>query len=169
MEIKSLYTEEKTDEGIYDINIGSVIVDINVKIKPFPLTDLHTGKPWKVSFDIYANNDNIDIICDMNGIYNPLSMKSGDIIYYVEPDDVPVVRNSKQSTQIKAAIEKLKNANKGKQSKNDSSRQKDKALEKQTEKQKQLVKKNNKSPNLISNPEGNIKYGEGKITLFPNF
>lgn len=169
MEIKSLYIEEKTDEGIYDINIGSVIVDINVKVKPFPLTDLHTGKPWKVSYDIYGNTDNIDILCDMNGIYNPLTMKAGDIIYFVEPDDVPVVRNSKQSTQIRAAIEKLRDANKGKQTKLDSGRQKDKALEKQSENVKQLPKKQKQSPNLISNPDGNIKFGDGKITLFPNF
>ncbi len=181
MEITSLDSIEVfTKEGLYDLHTGYFIEGLNLKIKIITLDDSHTGRPWKLSNDLYQNTNNIDIICDINGIYNPLTIKAGDTIYYVEKDDLNIVRNAKQSGNIADAVNKIKNANKGKDKKTDSNRVKDKANEKQTEKTKQFNKNNNSnngssnkqstnSANIINNSQGNILFEEGKITLFPNF
>lgn len=179
MDIKSLENIDKlTNDGLYDLHIGDFSDGLNIKIKYIILNDSHTGRPWKLCNDLYQNTDNIDIICDMNGIYNPLSIKAGDIIFYTEKQDINVIRNSKQADAIANSINKIKNANKGKEQKTDSARAKDKQAEKQIEKNKVFNstaakesqnKQNSNSANIINNQGGNIKYEDGKITLFPNF
>lgn len=180
MEITSLESIETfTKEGLFDIHTGYFLEGLNLKIKIITLDDTHTGRPWKLCNDLYQNTKDIDIICDINGIYNALTIKAGDTIFYVEKDDINIVRNAKQSGSIADAVNKIKSANKGKEQKSDKNRVKDKANEKQREKEKLFNgakstndsgnKQNVNSANIINNSQGNILFEEGKITLFPNF
>lgn len=181
MEVSSLESIEKfTSEGLYDLSGGYFGDGLKLKIKFITLTDSHTGRPWQLCYDLYKNTKDIDVICDINGIYNPLTINEGDVIYYVEKDDLNIVRNAKQASAVADAVKKIKDANKGKEKKTDSARAKDKANEKQTEKNKVFNpnnnsatssqnKQNTSSANIINDSQGNIKYEDGKITLFPNF
>ena len=136
-----------------------------IGIYSITLEERHAGRPWLVSADVFdGRTDQIDLLCSINGIFNPLTMNEGDVIYYTDPSNPESARASTGS--IKKVIAQLKTNNAGKSQKNDNNRAKDKSVQKQRE--------NNKKsttpilPNLADQNQ-NVQYGDGSITLKPNF
>lgn len=135
-----------------------------IGIYSFTLTERHAGRPWLVSYDIFnERTDQVDLLCTINGILQPLSMNEGDVIYYTDPNNPEAARST--AGAAKKVISQLKANNAGKSQKNDNNRSKDKTNQKQRENAK---KTNNILPNLADQNQ-NIQYGEGTIILKPNF
>ena len=164
MEIKSLEViSTLTLEGLYDLHTGYYDQVLNLRVFEFTLEDRHSGRLWLVSNDIYGVTDNVDVLCTFNGIYNPLTIMSGQNLYYVHSDDIPAVTNVQNQKAIQSAIANLPNLNTGKNQKVDPNRTIDKSKQQLTQKAKVLVP----SPNLAKNTS--ISFGNGNITLLPNF
>ena len=164
MNIKSLEViTTLTLEGLYDLDTGYYDQVLNLRIFQFPLEDRHSGRLWLVSNDIYGTTNNVDILCTFNGIYNPLTVKSGQLLYYVHSDDVPAVTNIQNQNAVQSAIANLPNLNTGKNQKVDLNRAVDKSKQQLTQQSKVFVP----SPNISVNT--NIHYIPGGIVLLPNF
>lgn len=136
-----------------------------IGIYSFTLTERHSGRPWLISYDVFNGRaDLIDLLCSINGIFNPLTVKEGDIIYYSDPNNPDTARSNAGS--VKKIIEQLKTNNAGKSKKTDQNRTKDKSVQKQREKDKKST-----TPILpnLADQNNNVQYGEGSITLKPNF
>lgn len=160
MEIKSLDNLKKDTNGVFDYITTIISNNNNIQLYSFPLTDRHNGRIDLVALDIYNNIKNIDILVTLNSIINTHTIEEGNIIFYIEDVDVDVVRkNDNIKNDIKEAISK---ANKGKEQRIDSNRQKDKTNQKNIEKAKILL------PPQISKGD-NIIVENGKIILKPNF
>jgi hypothetical protein len=151
--------------GLYELE-GDFFVDGKIiGIYSLTLTERHAGRPWLVSADIFDGKiDQIDLLCSINGIFNPLTMNVGDVIYYTDPSNPESSRSNIGS--VKKVIAQLKTNNAGKSQKNDNNRAKDKSVQKQRENNKKSTTP--VLPNL-ANQNQNIQYGEGSITLKPNF
>lgn len=165
MVIKILDTTNKTIEGIYDISLGGF--DNNVyKVYITQAEERHAGRPWILSNELYQTTDNVEMICAINGIMQPLSIYEGQLLFYPDKDSIQAITQSQQANAISVALTNfVKSANLNKQDKKDSSRLKDKSLERITEKQKTFVP----PPNIVKSTESNIQFGEGEIILLPNF
>lgn len=165
-EIKTLKDlEYDNDAKLYQLE-GDFFIDGKiVGIYSLTLTERHAGRPWLVSSDAFnGRTDQIDLLCTINGILNPLTMNEGDVIFYADPNNPESSRS--QAGGIKKVIAQLKTNNAGKSQKTDPNRSKDKSVQKQRE--------NNKKsttpilPNLADQNQ-NIQYADGIITLKPNF
>jgi hypothetical protein len=104
--------------------------------------------------------ENIDILTNINGIINPLSIKSGDILYYVDDAEAESIRSDENI--LKTILDSIKSANKGKEMKQDKNRQKDVNKRNETEKTKAYI-----PPNIVET--SNVEINNGKIILKPNF
>lgn len=161
MEIKSL--QQLTRNGqVFDLHSQVIVNNYSYGVYAFPLTDRHTMRIDLVCYDMYNNTDNIDIICALNGIFNPLIIQDGDIIFFIEEKDINNVRNNDNIIQI--LKDSVASANAGKNTKQDQNRVADTANRTQTEKNKKL----SLPPNIVNN-NGNIDFTEGAIILKPNF
>lgn len=147
--------------SIYELFTEVINNTNNFGIYPFTCTEKHNMRIDLISFDIYHNTNDIDILCSINGIYNPLTVKEDDIIYFVTPEELINIRSN--TSIITNIIDSIKNANNGKQQKLDKNKSKDNASKIKTENNKKLP------PHIIQSETGNIKYGEGSVILSPNF
>lgn len=161
MEIKSLDNLERNGV-IFELYAEVIDKDTKIGIYKFPCTDKHNMRMDLVCNDIYTNTDSIDILCAINGIYNPLVVQNGDVIYFVNPDDLTTVRSS--SAIIQNIINTVTNANAGKTQKTDDNKTNDNINKKNVESNKTYI-----PPNILQTQNTNVDYGEGVILLRPNF
>jgi len=162
MEIKSL--DQLTKNGqVFDLHSQVIVNDYSYGVYTFPLTDRHTMRIDLACFDMYNNTDNIDIICALNGIFNPLTIQDGDILFFVEEKDISNIRNN--DNVLQALKDSVAGANAGKDTKQDVNRINDTANRSQIEKNKKFTL----PPNIIQTPSGNVDFSEGAIILKPNF
>lgn len=161
MEIKSLNNLKKDSSGMYDLYAEVINGKNIISIFKFPLTDKHDMRIDLVCNDIYGNTDSVDLLCVLNGIIQPLTIQSGDVLFFVDKDDLTNIRSNAAARD--AIVQAVVNANKGKSQKTDTNRTADTANRKDKEKAKQFI-----PPNLIQ-ATSNIDYGEGIIILRPNF
>lgn len=159
MNIKSLNNLQK-DGQAFNLCVQVLINGKSYSVYNFPCEDKHSMRIDLVCFDIYQSTDNIDILTNINGIINPLSIKSGDVLYYVDQDDIEDVRSDE--AVFTAILNSVKSANKGKEMKQDKNRQKDVNKRNETEKAKSYV-----PPNIVET--SNVETNNGKIILRPNF
>lgn len=162
MEIHSLQNLTKNG-NVYNLYTQVIVNGVSYGVYSFPCTDRHTMRIDLVSFDIYHNTDNIDILCAMNSIFQPLTIQEGDIIFWIEDKDIANVRSNENVLQ--ALIDSVSTANAGKDTKQDTNRINDTANRTQTEKNKKL----SIPPNIVQTTTGNIDFTEGAIILKPNF
>jgi len=161
MEIKSLQNLERNG-AIFELYAEVIDGDTRIGIYKFPCTERHNMRMDLICYDIYTNTDSIDIICSINGIYNPLVVQNGDIIYFVSPDDLTTVRSS--SALIQNIINSVTNANAGKTQKIDNNKINDNINKKNTETNKIYI-----PPNILQTQNTNVDYEPGVILLKPNF
>lgn len=165
IEIELLNTTNKTRDGLYEIHVGNFDENVLYKFYSFILEEKHEGRPWLISNDLYQDTNQIDILCDINSIYNPLMFIKGQIVFYPEKNDLTSIRQAQNSNAISDIVKDfIKSANVGKEQKKDTNRSADKAKEAEIEKQKKFI-----PPNIIKINDGNIQYGDGSIILLPNF
>jgi len=162
MEIHSLQNLTKNGQ-VYDLYSQVIVNGVNYGVYSFPCTDRHTMRIDLVCFDIYKHTDNIDILCSLNSIYNPLTIQEGDLLFWIEDKDIANVRSNENVLQ--ALIDSVTSANAGKDTKQDTNRLNDTANRTQTEKNKKLTI----PPNIVQTTNGNIDFSEGAIILKPNF
>lgn len=161
MIIKSL-DNLKLNGNVYDL-FAEVVENVNVVgIYQFACTDRHSMRMDLVCHDIYGNTDNIDIICTINAVMNPLTVQMDDTIFFVNPDDLTTVRSN--SSVINNIIDTIKNANAGKQQKNDANRTADTATRTKNELAKKYI-----PPHIVQTKNASIDYGQATIILRPNF
>ena len=161
MRIKSLENIKK-DNNLYDLYTTIISDDKLYTIYKFLCTDRHNMRIDLVCLDIYENIDEVDILCRVNGIINPLTIQSGDIILFIDPDDVVEVRST--DNLMNDILDKIKTANKGKERKIDKNRNKDLKQRKEKEKQKKLL-----PPHILDGNRKNISTENGNIKRGPNF
>ena len=99
---------------------------------------------------IYKKTDYVDFLCNLNNIFNPLSVKSGDEILYVDENLIPQFRPERsENDDIRKQI-----SNKRKQSKVDPVRTKFKE-----------DKVDSLPPTITKKDYNPVKYKDGKISI----
>lgn len=163
MIIKSLENrkKKKDNKSLYELYTTVLVNDIEYGIFEFVCTDRHNMRLDLVSYDIYENTDKTDILCVINGIINPLTVQSGDNILFIDPDDIDDVRSVDHL--MLDILDKIKDANKGKERKIDKNRVSDLRKRKNTEKKKLLPS------NILDKNQKNLRTENGKIKRGPNF
>lgn len=159
MNIKSLNNLQK-DGQAFNLYVQVLVNGKAYSVYNFTCVDKHSMRIDLVCFDIYQSTDNIDILTNINGIINPLAIKSGDVLYYVDQDDIEDVRSDE--AVFSAILNSVKSANKGKEMKLDKNRQKDVNKRNEIEKAKSYI-----PPNIVET--SNVETNNGKIILRPNF
>lgn len=129
-------------------------------IYKFQCTDKHAMRLDLVSQEIYNSDEYIDVLTAINSILNVLSIKSGDIIYFMVADEMDDIRDS--ATSINKVIDAIKNAN-NKNVKKDNARKKDVNSRLSTEENKKLP------PNIVDDEKKMIEKAGSKIIIKPYF
>jgi hypothetical protein len=163
MDIQSLDNLKKDSNNLYNLHHQVLINEYNYGVYVFTCTERHNMRIDLISFDIYGNKNNIDVLCAVNGIFNPLTVQNGDNIFFVEERDVNNIRSNEDVLQ--ALVDSITNANNGKETKQDNNRLQETSNRGQIEKEKKL----SIPPNIIQSSTGNVDYSEGTIILKPNF
>lgn len=65
----------------------------------FDLTGRHAGRIDLVSFDVFGTTEEVELICDLNGIVNPHKVSTGDVLIVCLPDDAPLFQNRRDETE----------------------------------------------------------------------
>lgn len=161
MDIKSL--NNLTSNGkVYDLYTQVIVNNNTYGVYPFVCEAKHNMRIDLVCKDMYGNLDNVDLITGINSLYNPLVVQQGDILFFVDENDVDNVRSD--TGALNAIMAAVTAANVGKATKNDPNRLADTAGRSQTEKNKTFI-----PPNIIQTSTTNVEFGEGTIILKPNF
>lgn len=161
MEIKSLNQLKKSGQT-YDLYTNIIIDNKKYSIFEFPCTERHDMRIDLVCFDIYESMNDVDLLCIINGIINPLSVQNGDLIFFIEAEKLEEVRTN--DSILENIVSNLNKLNKGKEHKIDKNRSNDLLKRKQTEINKTFV-----PPNILNTSGKNINIKDGKIILKPNF
>lgn len=160
MEIKSLNNLPKNN-GVYDL-YTTVLINSNLySVYTFTLTERHNMRIDLVCYDLYQNTDNIDILTNLNGIYNPFMIQSGMDIYFVSIDEIDDVRSNENLSN--SIINLVQNANKGKSLNYDKNRQNDIKNRSTIEKNKSYI-----PTNILTDQNNVIQIKDNKIILKPN-
>lgn len=159
MEIKSLEKLRK-DGQVYNLYNSVIVNNRQYSIFEFLCTDRHQMRIDLIAFDIYGETNYIDILCTLNNIFNVFTIQTGDVIYYVDIDEVDNIQSN--DAVIDAIKDKLKTANTGKEFKRDKNREKDLNNRSNVEKEKKL-------PSNIIIGQTNFENVNGKLILKPNF
>lgn len=78
-----------TDTGLYDLYLTTYSGDINVlNLKTFSCTRKHAGRLDLVAGDIYNNTKWTGSLGQINDMWNPFSVREGDIIFYLPESDL---------------------------------------------------------------------------------
>lgn len=162
MRIKSLESARRNADGSYNLYFTATVNGVNIPILVFPCTARHDMRLDLICYDIYDNTDNIDLLCDLNGIINTFAVKDGDEILYVEEEFIETLTSS--DSYLSNIQEQLKTANKGKVYKTDTARQKDIEQRRKREKDKVYT-----SPTMLGAGDTNLRYENGNLILKPNF
>lgn len=111
-----LYTNEivKRDNkqnNLYDIIDPVVIWDDTLNYMPYVVSKEEAMRPDLICYNIYNNFTYIDELLTWNNILNPFSIKEGQIIYYLENDDV-VTLQLQSKVDNEAIVKSLVNPSK---------------------------------------------------------
>lgn len=132
----------------------------NVTIFPHIVTTQETMKLSNISYYYYNDTSYVPELAYINGITNVFSIKEGDIIAVVDPDQITAVFDF--SAQLLSTIqEEIKAINKKKVSKLDSNRMSDNRNRKNIESDKKM-------PPMILNSE-KLVIENGKLIIKTNF
>jgi len=82
----------KNNNNLYDIFNPMLKITDDSNIKSYIVDNQREMRIDLICIDIYGNNDYIDELLYFNGIIDPYSIKSGDIIYYI--DNIKIIRDN---------------------------------------------------------------------------
>lgn len=159
MEIEELNNlpRDPNQGGLYDIFVTTFVDNISVRIFGWLVPKECEMRIDLVCNSLYKNTKHVGILMALNNIQNPLSIKEGDIILYVNEKDIDKFKQGKiNSDKVRTD---LVNANKG--NKKDPARIEFQKNKKQNDALPPTIKKNS-SPNVIVNPNTQ------EIILAPN-
>lgn len=159
---KDVAQDNKSYKPEYNLYVEVLVNNVNIKLFEFVCTKRHEMRLDLVCFDIYGNQDYIDVLSNLNVMFNVFDVKENDIILFIEQENIDNVASSQ--SVINNIKDQLKTANKGKSFKQDNNRQKDVAKRTQTEKNKTYI-----PPNILDTNNSNMQNANGVITLKPNF
>lgn len=112
-----LYTNENTVRDVklnnlYDL-INPLIVRRNDLIYySHYVTAQEEMRPDVICYNLYGRFDYVDEFLVWNGILNPWSIKQGQIVYYLNEDDILTLRKSSTDYRKNDTVENLVNPNK---------------------------------------------------------
>lgn len=111
-----LYTLETAERNKNMDNLINIIdpliyVDDTLNYYPYVVGEEESMRIDLICFNIYGNFAYIDELLTINNIINPWSIKSGDIIYFLNQDDLNVLRLSPKSDK-QQIVNELVNPNK---------------------------------------------------------
>lgn len=159
---KEAASDNRSFKPEYNLYVQVLVGNTKIGLFEFVCTKRHEMRLDLVCFDIYGKQDYIDVLSNLNTMFNVFDVKEGDIILFIEEENIGEVSTSESAIQnIK---DQLKTANKGKNFKLDNNRQKDVAKRTQTEKNKSYI-----PPNILDSNNSNLNNNNGVITLKPNF
>jgi hypothetical protein len=158
--IKSLEKLTKNKDGSFDVYTKVVSDTITGPVFEFKCDKKHAMRIDLVCYDIYGNTRYIDILTNINSIINPLTINEGDIIYFMDDNEMEDARTSE--TAINAVLNAIQNAN-------NKGTKKDKARVDDLNKRKNVEEKKKLPPHILINPTDTEEYQEGKVILKPNF
>jgi len=154
--------DNKSFKDEYNLYIEVLIDTTKIKLFEFPCTKRHEMRLDLVSVDVYETNEYVDVLCNLNNLVNVFNVKEGDIILFIEQENIDNVSSS--TSIIENIKDQLKTANKGKSFKVDNNRKADVAKRKEIEKNKTYL-----PPNILDANNKNLNESNGTITLKPNF
>jgi len=76
--------KELTADGFFDLSTPTFVMFSGSKFLSYTIKDNEEMRPDLVSNSIYGNTNNTDFLLSLNGIINPMNMRKGDLIIYVE-------------------------------------------------------------------------------------
>lgn len=89
--IKSFEDIKRNTDGLYELGEYTFRdATTQARLFAFDVTDRHAGRPDMVSNDVYGTTDEVELICDLNNIVNPQSIKQGDVLIVCLPEDAPL-------------------------------------------------------------------------------
>ena len=103
MDINSLNNLIKDDDGLYDLTGSTFYYNKDVILrnsKRYIVSEYQEMRMDIISNDIYNKTDHLDVLCDINNIINPLSVKEGDNIIYVDESVIPQLSNKKDRNDV---------------------------------------------------------------------
>jgi len=111
-----LYTLEKAERNATQKNLTNIIdpivgSDDSLSYYPYYVLDNEAMRIDMICYSIYGNFEYIDELLTINNILNPWSIRAGDIIYFLEEDDMASLRISRPANQADI-VAKLVNPNK---------------------------------------------------------
>ena len=84
MRFYSFETLNIETDGFYDLFQKTMINNFNIDFSYFYVTDEYEGRIDLISNYLYGNSNYIEELMTINNIFNPWSIKNGDIIYYAK-------------------------------------------------------------------------------------
>lgn len=155
LSLKNILLDDNLEE-YFDLSVPSFTLD-NVGIKCFHVVNKdEEGRMDKIAIEYYNDTQYIDILCLMNHIFNPFSIKENDMIIIPEITSIAskVYKKPSIPTWIEGSQPKKSSTNTNEKDKNRIDR-----LNKSTETRK---------PNELSGNKQVKKYINGKIILGTN-
>lgn len=149
-----------SEQFVTELESGNTFKVNNVTIFPHIVTKQEEMKLSNISYNYYNDTSYVPELAYLNGITNVFSIKAGDIIAVVNPDDISNVFDFSEQF-LNDIQEEIKKINKKKIGKLDSNRASDNRNRKNTENDKKL-------PPMILNSE-KLVIENGKLILKTNF
>jgi len=119
-----IYSLEKIEIGfnnLYNLFQKTIKSSIDITITPFFVTDEYNGRLDLICKFLYGNTNHIEELMVINNIINPYSIKSGNIIYFVQnTEDFKLLYDSDPVDNDQK--DRILNMNKNKISKKDTNR-----------------------------------------------
>jgi len=111
-----IYTNENTirtstQKYLFDIINPLIIWDDRIERYAHVVTLEEEMRPDLICYNIYGNFEYVDEFLTWNNILNPWSVKQGQIVFYLNEDDILILR-LKVSDDSQQTIESLINSNK---------------------------------------------------------
>lgn len=92
MEIKSLNNLKKKSDGTFDLNVNTYDSRYQANLNSYTTQMGEEMRIDLISETIYKNIDDIDILCNINKIDNPLNFKEGEQIVFPNSDTIQLLR-----------------------------------------------------------------------------
>jgi len=100
--------------------------------------------------NLYNDVDKVDVLCNLNDIFNPLSIKSGNIIKFVDESNIPAFRPDRENNRVMREVI----SNERKKGITDVNRSK--YLEEQSQ---------SLPPTMTKSDYSAVKYKDGKVSI----
>jgi len=90
MDFKTLQflERDKDQNGLYNLFATTFVMNRNVQVFGYPV---QKGEDMRIDLiinSIYKNDKHANFILDINNIVNPVTIKAGDLLLYVNEEDI---------------------------------------------------------------------------------